>query len=106
MAGKNSKRLAISASSSGDNILIAAVAGTRYLVTHIVLIAAGTTTVKFKSSTAGADLTGAMPLVVNAGWADSNNDNGLFCTAAGESLNMVLSAAVAVTGYLNYTEYS
>lgn len=96
--------VAIAASSSGNNEIVAAVAGKSVRVHGYVLVANGDVDAKFRSADA-ADLTGAMPMGAKGGgvaapWA---GEAGWFQTAAGEALNLNLSGAVAVRGHLVYT---
>lgn len=95
-------RAPISVAVSGDNFIVAAVIGKQILVLSYVLVAAGTVTAKFKSGAAGADLTGAMPLVANGQLNVSASDFGQFVTAAGDPLNLVLSGAIAAAGNITY----
>jgi hypothetical protein len=97
------KRAAIAAASSGNNTLVTAVAGKRIVVVHYQMIAAGTVTAKFQSGAGGTDLSGAMALTTNSGASD-RFDRGLFETAAGALLNLSLSGAISVAGYLSYIE--
>lgn len=88
----------ISVSSSGDNQLVAGVTGCRIIVINYVVCGASAVNGKFRSNT--TDLTGAMPM--NPGIGGSECSTGHFTTAAGETLNLNLSGAVAVTGHLSY----
>ena len=96
------KRAAISASSSGDNTIVAAVTGKIIRVYSVVLIVASTVTVRFESGASGTALTGQMPLTV--GFAPPFNPWGHFETLEGQLLNLELSGAVAVSGWLMYAE--
>jgi len=98
------KRAAISASSSGDNTLVAAVTATKIRVHNVILMSAGTVTVTFQSGAGGTNLSGALPLVANTGFAPGFDPLGHFETAAGSLLNVSLSGPVAVTGWLTYSE--
>lgn len=86
----------------GDNEIVAAVAGKKIRVLSCLLIATGTVIVRFESGAGGAALTGQMPLVANSGFSLTYNSAGWWETAAGESLNLELSAAISVDGVLNY----
>ena len=92
----------MSAAVSGDNLIVAAVAGKQILVLSYVLVAAGAVTAKFKSGTSGADLTGAMPLVANGQLNGAPSELGHVVTASGVALNLVLGGAVAVAGNITY----
>lgn len=98
------KYAAISASTSGDNTIVAAVTGKKIRVLSLVLVSAGTTTTAFESAAGGTALTGDMALVANTGYVLPYNPFGWFQTVASELLNLELSAAIAVAGSLTYVE--
>lgn len=98
------KRAVIDAATSGDNTIIAAVAGKKLRVYQLVLISAGTVTTRWESGTAGNFLSGEMTLAVNTGYAPPWCPAGHFETVAGEALNLQLSGAVSVDGWLVYAE--
>lgn len=96
-------RAAISASSSGDNTLLAAQgAGNKIRVLSLFLVAAGTVGVRFESGAGGTALTGVMPFVANTGMALPHNPDGWFETAGNALLNLELSDAVLVAGAFTY----
>lgn len=100
---------AISASTNGSNTLVAAPAShQKIVVLGYVIIAAGTVNATFKSSTTTA-LTGALPLVAQAGVSapvtpptPSGRPHGWFACAPGEALTLALDAGVLVAGHLVY----
>jgi hypothetical protein len=93
----------IDAATSGDNTIVAALgASTKIRVLAFYLIAAGTTTVRFESDTGGTALTGQMSLVANKEIHAQYCPLGHFETAANKLLNLELSAAVSVDGWLVY----
>lgn len=98
------KFAAIAASSSGDNTIVAAVTSKKIRVLAASFISNGTVNAKFKSGTAGADLTGLYYLIVNTGAVLPFNPAGWFESASGVLLNLNLSAAIAVGGSLTYIE--
>lgn len=98
------KRKIIDSSGSGDNTLVAAVAGKKIRVYQIVLIAAGTVTIRFESGAGGTALTGQMPLTVSTGFSSGWCPVGHFETAVGALLNLELSGAVSVDGWMLYGE--
>ena len=105
MSGYLTKRAVISAAGSGDNSVIAAVAGKHLRVINLVLIASGTVSVRFESAAGGTALTGVMPLTTQVGFAPGEAPvNGHFQTAVNEALNLELSAAVGVYGRIVYQE--
>lgn len=95
---------AISASSSGDNTLVAApAAGKRIVVLALVLNPAAAVDLTLKSgSTTLVALGGFRDTGEPAGLALSLNPGGYFECAAGEALVLNLDGAVAVKGFLNY----
>ena len=97
------KRGIIDAASSGDNTIVSAVAGKKIIVVQYCIVAAGSVNVRFESGASGAALTGQMTLTTNSGISD-RFEFGLFETEAGELLNLELSDAVSVDGYLSYIE--
>ncbi len=95
----------ISTTTSGAVALVAAVPGTKIVVTGYVIVSAGTVNVTFKSATTA--LTGAMPLVANSVVsAPLSRSQGVHCgwfeTAANEALNIVCDATVGVYGHIKY----
>ncbi len=97
---------AISASSSGDNTIVAAVGNRKIRVMNYTLIAAGDVSVTWKSGSTA--ISGAMALTTNGGMAPSagsagtNGLDGVLETAGGSALVLNLSAAVSVGGHIRY----
>lgn len=89
---------------SGDNTIIAAVASKKIRVLQITLIATAAVNVRFESGAAGTALTGQMALTANSGFEASFCPVGHFETAVNTLLNLELSAAVSVDGWLVYVE--
>lgn len=104
MAGQQSEPLyaVIDHAVSGNNTLVAAVAGKKIRVLGFVLVSAGTVTARFESAADGTALTGQMTLAVNTVVSSGYNALGWFETVAGQLLNLELSAAVSVDGVLTY----
>lgn len=96
------KFAAISASSSGQTSVVGSVSAKKIRVLRLSLVANAATNVKFQSNS--TDLTGLYYLVANTGWVEAYCPVGIFETAAGETLNINLSAAQAVGGSLTYVE--
>jgi hypothetical protein len=96
----------IQESSSGTNAVVAAVTSKKIRVLAYNMIAAGSVNAKFQSDGAGTptDLTGLKYMVVNSGICAPFNPAGWFETASGLSLDLNLSAAIAVGGELVYVE--
>lgn len=59
--------------------------------------------VKFQSG-ADSDLTGLVDMAANGAKIEMESHNGLFETVSGEKLNIVLSAATTLGGWLTYIE--
>lgn len=95
----------ISASSSGDNTLVAAVPTKKIRVLAYNFIAAGAVNVRFQTAAAGAGLTGIKTIdAASKGLVAPYNPVGWFETVAGDLLNLELSGAVLVGGELVYIE--
>jgi hypothetical protein len=98
---------AVSAADLGDNTLVAAVTARQLRVLAFVLVAAGgANTVRFESGAGGTALTGQMDLAADGQLVAPYNPAGWFETAAGALLNLELSAATLVAGFLVYIEVS
>jgi len=94
----------IAASSSGDNTLVAAVATKQIRVLAFRVNGSAAVNWKFQSET-GGDITGLFYCAAaGQGEIGAYSPVGLFETVAGEALQLNLSAAVAVGGYLVYIE--
>ena len=98
------KRAVINVAGSGNNTLVAAVTGKKIRVLSYVIVAGGAVTARFESDADGTALTGEMELAANQVLAPPDPRGGHFETAAGELLNLELSGAVNVDGYLSYIE--
>lgn len=95
---------AVSASSSGNNTLVAAVVGKKILVFNCVLIASGTVDAIFQDGAGGAGLSGTLPLTTNSGFTAPFSEIGWTKTSTNTLLNLNLSGAVSVGGFLVYAE--
>jgi hypothetical protein len=94
----------VSISSSGDNTVVSGTSSQTVRVYKLVLIAAGGVAVTIKDG-ASTSLTGAMPLAANGAMAiDFNEGEPAFVTSSGNGFVVNLSAAVAVTGFVQYTK--
>lgn len=98
------KFVAISASSSGNNTVLASVSSKKIRVLACSLMATAAVNVKFQSGASGTDLTGLYYCAANGGFVLPFNPLGWFETAATTLLNLNLSAANAVGGCLTYVE--
>lgn len=95
----------ISASSSGDNTIVAAVASKKIRVLAYNLMGAGAVNARFQTAAAGAYLTGLKYIAAAGGGICAPfNPVGWFETVAGDLLNLELSGAVAVGGEIVYIE--
>lgn len=97
--------VAVSASSSGNNAVVAAHPGYRIRILEFFLVAAGSVAAKWRSADT-TDITGAMtmatgvPLAALAGSSFDPVPKG--ATLEGAALNLNLSGGVQVSGYLVY----
>ena len=98
------KFAAIAASAQNANEVVAAVTGKKIRVLAYFLSSSGSTNAKWQSSS--TDKSGLHYMVANTIAPSPYSPVGLFETAAGEALNLHLSAAVAVGGWLVYVEAS
>jgi len=99
------QRAAISVATSGDNTLVAAVAGKKIKVLSVKLIVSGAVDLCFESGAGGEALTGVMSMAQDGnGFVLPATQPGFhwFETAAGQALNLDLSDAVQVSGCLSY----
>lgn len=94
----------ISASTFGDNTLIAAVASAKIRVLALNMVLAAATTIRFESGASGTALTGQMSIAANSGLVLPFNPVGWFETAANTLLNLELSAANQASGSITYVE--
>ena len=93
---------AISEATAADNVLVAGTTGNVIVVLNYVLVAGGTVNATFKDGTP-TSLSGALPLVANAGASFAGDvDSPAFKAAEGEDLVLTLDAAVQVSGHLAY----
>ncbi len=98
------KYLAVDVNSSGNNTLVAAVTDRKILVLGCVLIAAGAVNIRFQDGAGGTALSGVLNLTTNSGYTAPLALPGWCKTSTNTLLNLELSGAVAVAGWLVYTE--
>lgn len=98
------KRAIIDHATSGNNTVVSAVTNRIIRVLDVVLVASGAVNVRFESGADGTALTGVMNLAANGGFASGFNPVGHFETAASALLNLELSGATSVDGWLVYQE--
>jgi len=94
-------RFSVSASGVNANI-VAATASKRVRVLRYRISANGLVNAKWQSSTGNVDISGLHYLTTYASGGGAYCPVGLFQTAAGDALNLNLSAAIAVDGELTY----
>ena len=97
-------RAAISAATSGDNTLVAAVSGKKIKVLSLTVVGAGEVEARLESGAGGTALTEVMTLVkgVPMVWPAALPGDHYVETAAGALLNLELGGAVQVSGCLLY----
>ena len=95
--------VAINISSSGDNMMVAGVAGQVIRIFKIFFITAAVVNVTFKDG-AGNALTGPMPFVANMGMVLDFDTKTWVTTALGTSFIINLSSGVQVSGALQYEQ--
>jgi hypothetical protein len=106
MAKFNSPVTKVPLSETASGEVVAAVPGKRICVLRVMVLSDAAITVTFASGT--DDLTGAIPLDARNGWRDGmprnadDPDDCLFETAPGAALNVELSGAGNLGGYLAY----
>lgn len=102
VAGVTDLFAVLSASSSGDNDIISAVASKRIVVRALLLTVNAAVNAKWRTSTGSVDITGLAYMDAKGGYVLPYNGSGWFQTAAGDKLQLNLSGAVAVGGMLVY----
>ena len=86
--------------SSGDNSLVAAVAGARYRVLSVAVVSTLANSIKFRSGT--TDISGTFPLAANGGFVMPFNEHGWFETAVGEALQINMTVATSTGVQIQY----
>ena len=94
----------IDAITLGNNTLVAAVATKKIRVLSSFFIASGTVIIRFEDGADGTALSGRMDLIASSGGSPSFSPVGQFETTVNTLLNLELSAAVQVSGWLIYVE--
>jgi hypothetical protein len=84
----------------GQTALIAGVAGIKYRVLAVAIIATLANTVKFQS--ASSDITATFPLAANGGMVLPFNEHGWFETVVGDALNVNMGVATATAIQIQY----
>ena len=92
----------ISGATDGNNTIVAATAGKRVRVIGLHMVAAGAVASRFESAAGGTALTGVMTMITGVPFT-AYNPLGLFeQDVVNEVLNLELSGAVQVSGWLTY----
>lgn len=86
--------------SLGDNSIVAAVSGKKIRVISASIVSASANSIKFRSGT--TDISALYAFAANGGMVLDFNEHGWFETAAGEALQLNLSAAAAVGISIQY----
>jgi hypothetical protein len=89
---------------SGDNAIVAAVAGTRFRVLGYALVVTAATDVRFEDGAGGTALTGQMPLAANGGLVCPPTHLGYFETAT-DNTALSLECTQDVDGHITYQEF-
>jgi len=95
----------INDASSGDNTIVAAQgAGNKIAVWAILIVSDGTTDVRWEDGAGGTAFTGQVPLQAREGYSiTAGGVTPLFVGTANTLLNLELTAAVNVHGFVSYT---
>lgn len=91
----------LSTSSSGDNTVVAAIAGAKIRVLAAAVVSTLANVVTFKSG-ASTSISGAFPLGANGGIVLPFNEHGWFETATGEALVLNMGTATATGVQVQY----
>lgn len=86
----------INFAASGDNTLIAAVAGKLITVVGLFLVVAGATNLTFKDGTGGTALTGTIPMLANGAMTLDEKPEFDYFQTSNVANNFVLNSSVAV----------
>lgn len=95
----------INASASGNTTVIPAVGGKQIYILSLELLCAGAVTVEWQSGAGGAVISKGQAFPANGGKVLPFNRAGWGATAVGASLNINLSAAVQVSGSIQYVVF-
>ena len=93
--------VALNVSSSGNNTVVAAVAGKQIVLLAGDLVCAGAVTITWESG-GGSILDGPKAFAANGGQLYPFDENGHFASVSGESLLLNLNGAVQVGGRVKY----
>ncbi len=94
----------VSTGISGDNTVVAAVAGKKIRVLSYVFISSGTVTAIWQSG--ATDISGPMSFLASTGVSAGYNSKGHFETNAGEALQINQNSTAILGGHLTYIEIS
>jgi hypothetical protein len=100
----NIEYAAVAASSSGNNTLVLGVSGKNIRILSCMVIVAAAVTIRFESGPDGTAISGQIQLPANGGFTLPFSQAGWGESLNGALLNLELSSAVAVAGFLVYAE--
>lgn len=95
----------INANTSGNTTVVAAVAGKSIYIISMEFLCAGAVTVEWQSEAGGAVISKGQAFPANGGKVLPFNPAAWGATAAGALLNINLSAAVQVSGSIQYVVF-
>jgi hypothetical protein len=95
----------INASTSGNTTVVAAVASKRIYIISMEFLCAGAVTVEWQSNAGGTVICKGQAFPDNGGKVLPFNPGGWGATEAGQLLNVNLSAAVQVSGSIQYVVF-
>jgi hypothetical protein len=95
----------INANTSGNTTVVAAVAGKSIYIISMEFLCAGAVTVEWQSGAGGAVISKGQAFPANGGKVLPFNPAGWGATASGALLNINLSAAVQVSGSIQYAVF-
>ena len=105
MASTGTKRAAVSAITTGDNTLVAAVTGRKIrLMAAVLEPTGGNATIRFEDGAGGTALTGQMVIGTNSEFLLPYNPVGWLETSAATLLNLEVTSAGSVSGFIVYEE--
>lgn len=96
------KQAVVNKNTATSTAIVAAVPGKSIRLISYVLVSAGVVSVTWENGD-GGDRSGPMPMAANT-VIHAMNENGLLWTDPGQSLNLLLSAAIQVSGHITYIE--
>ena len=93
--------VAVDTATAASNVIVAPKSGYFVRVISGMVMSAGTTNVTFEDND-GTNISGAIPLIANVGFIIPECSGGAFDVPNGKGLNLLLSAAIQVSGWIRY----